>query len=239
MEMSKFQLYFQPKVNIQTNCIIGYEILLRIEDPFPRFPKKELEEIIENQKKHASFLMWFESKLIKYFNLFPTIIFSINFTPKQLLYPETQQLLTNIIDFREQVIIELTENEFAYFCPLKYISNEIIEKKLCHSLMLIKEKKYIISLDDVGAGRNSLERVESYLEYIDQIKFSLIKYNSKLIEDETIQLFLRSWNSFAKKNHLELIIEGIENQQTRTFLKTNKIYLQQGYFFGKPCKYIN
>jgi EAL domain-containing protein (putative c-di-GMP-specific phosphodiesterase class I) len=94
-------------------------------------------------------------------------------------------------------------------------------------------------LVDVGAGRNSLETVESYLEYIDQIKFSLIKYESKVVEDETIQLFLRSWNSFAKKNHLELIVEGIENKQTMIFLKSHGIYLQQGYFFGKPCKYIN
>lgn len=175
MEIDKFQLYFQPKVNVQTDCIIGYEVLLRNKEPLPYFPEDEFKEIIENQKKHALFLIWFESELIKKINLFPRVYFSINFTPRQLLYPEMHTFLTNLITFREYIIIELTEDKILYFCPLKYNNNELIEKQLCKSLSFIKKIRYKISLDDVGSGRNSLETVESYLEYIDQIKFSLVK----------------------------------------------------------------
>lgn len=238
MEMDKFQLYFQPKVNVKDNHIISYEILLRNKETFPYYPSSDMDEIIGNQEKHALFLSWFESQLINQLNLFPTLIYSINFTPKQLLYSETHTFLTNIITFKERVMIELTEDKIAYFCPIKYLNIEMIDQEIISSLSLVKEKGYNISLDDVGSGGNSLEKVENYLPYIDQIKFSLIKYNSRLIEDETIQLFLKGWNSLAQKNKIELVVEGIENQETMNFLLSNNIYLQQGYFFGKPSKYI-
>lgn len=103
---------------------------------------------------------------------------------------------------------------------------------------MIKEKGYTIALDDVGPGRNSLEKVKNYLIYIDQIKYSLVRYICKDIQDETNQLFLKAWNSFAKKNHLQFIVEGIEDEQTMEFLREQGIYLQQGYYFGKPSKNI-
>lgn len=236
--MDRFQLFFQPKVNIQDEKVIAYEILLRNKEESPSYPTSEMDIILNNQKEHALFLNWFEAEVANCLSLSPGVIFSINFSPKQLLYPETHIFLDHLIKFKEQVIIEITEDKIAFFNPAEFKNIKEIESNILHSFFLIKEKGYTIALDDVGSGRNSLEKVENYLIYIDQIKYSLVKYICKDIQDETNQLFLKAWNSFAKKNHLQFIVEGIEDEQTMEFLREQGIYLQQGYYFGKPSKNI-
>ena len=237
--MDTLQFYYQSKTNVQTNTVIGYEILLRNKEVNPYYPSFDMDTITADQEKHALFLEWFEIELKSQFQKFPNTMFSINLSPRQLLHPETHLFLTHMLHYRKNLIIEITEELITFFSTTNYHTIKEVEDKLCHSLSLIKEKGYKISLDDVGSGCNSLERVESYLSYIDQIKHSLVKNRCSDVKDETTQLFLKAWSSFAKKHHIELVVEGIEDKETMSFLSEQGIFLQQGYYLGKPCKYIN
>ena len=201
LEMDTLQFYYQSKTNVQTNTVIGYEILLRNKEVNPYYPSFDMDTITADQETHL--------------------------------------FLTHMLHHRKQLIIEITEELITFFSKTNYHTIKEVEDKLCHSLSLIKEKGYKISLDDVGSGCNSLERVESYLSYIDQIKHSLVKNRCSDVKDETTQLFLKAWSSFAKKHHIELVVEGIEDKETMSFLSEQGIFLQQGYYLGKPCKYIN
>ena len=236
--MNVFQFHFQPKVDVQNDHILGYEILLRNKLQCPYYPAILMEEIINNHQKHTLFLEWFQEELTELVLLFPTINFSINLAPKQLLYKETHLFLSAMQSFRDQLTIEITEVPILFVESAEFLDAEMIDKKLRSAMLSIKEKGYVISLDDVGSGQNSLEQALKYTEYINQIKFSLVKCVHRGLDEKTCKLFLKAWRNFAETYQLELIIEGIENQVTSDDLKEQGIHLQQGYHFGKPSKNI-
>lgn len=236
--MEAFQFHFQPKIDVQCNQILGYEILLRNTKQNPYYPAIVMEQIINDQQKHALFLEWFQFELTELLLIFPTLNFSINLAPKELLYKETHQFLSIMQSFKNQLTIEITEAPILFVNSAENLDSEIIDGYLSRAILSIKEKGYKLSLDDVGSGRNSLEQVMKYATYFNQIKFSLIKCVHSGMDDETCKLFLESWKSFADVNQLELIIEGIEDQITSDCIKEQGINLQQGYHFGKPSKSI-
>ena len=236
--MDIFQFHFQPKVDVQNDHILGYEILLRNKLQSPYYPASMMEEIINDQQKHTLFLEWFQEELTELVKLFPTVNFSFNLAPKQLLYRETHLFLSAMQSFRDQLTIEITESPILFVEQTEFLDAEMIDGYLKTALLSIKEKGYTLSLDDVGSGRNSLEQVLKYAEYIDQIKFSLIKCIHRGLDDETCQLFLVAWKNFAEIYELELVIEGIEDQMTSDEFNERGIHLQQGYHFGKPSKMI-
>lgn len=234
--MNEFQLYFQPKVDMQDNRIIGYEILLRNKETNPFYPAQKLEEIIYNKEKHSLYLNWFQEELEQLVQLFPTVIFSINFAPKQLFYPETHAFFTKLQPYAEQLIIEITEDVPLFVASIENMNSSIIEQRLQSIFTSIKEKGYDIALDDVDSGKNSLDEVLKYTSYLKQIKFSIVKCNKKNLKEETMHLFLGAWQKIAEDYELDFVIEGIENQQISETFNEQGIFLQQGYHFGKPSK---
>lgn len=234
--MKEFQLYFQPKVDMQDDRIIGYEILLRNKEKKPFYPAQKMEEIIYNKEKHSLYLNWFQEELEQLVQLFPTVTFSINFAPKQLFYPETHVFFTNLQPYAEQLIIEITEEIPLFVTSIENVSSSKIEQQLQSIFISIKEKGYNIALDDVGSGKNSLDEVLKYTSYLKQIKFSIVKCNKKNLKEETMHLFLDAWQRIAEDYQLDFIIEGIESQQASEDFKEQGIFLQQGYHFGRPSK---
>lgn len=236
--MDVFQLHFQPKVDTQKNQILGYEILLRNKTQYPYYPASDMEEIINDQQKHALFIEWFKKELTDLVMLFPTINFSINLAPRQLLYKETHLFLNEMQPFQKQLIIEITEAPILFVQSAEFLDTEMVDGHLERAILSIKEKGYTLSLDDVGSGRNSLDQALKYAQYINQIKFSIVKCVHQGMSEETCQLFLTAWKGFAETYQLELVIEGIEDQYMSECIKEQGISLQQGYHFGKPSKNI-
>ena len=228
------QLYYQPKINVDSNEIIGYEILLRNIDHPPYYPAAKMEKIYHNREKHSHFLVWLKKELTRVLQEYPSNSLSVNFSPRQLLYPETKQFFSEMRKFCDQLIVEITEDPILLDIT-EEISGKSIEDSVIAALAFIKELGYNISLDDVGTGQNSFERALEYVPYLSQIKFSIVnclKHNASL---EMIDYFLKAWHQFARENHLEIVIEGIEDQETSKMLVEKGMLLQQGYYFGKPA----
>lgn len=228
------QLYYQPKINVDSNEIIGYEILLRNIDHPPYYPAAKMEKIYHNREKHSHFLVWLKKELTRVLVENPSSSLSINFSPRQLLYPETKQFFSEMRKFCDQLIVEITEDPILLDIT-EEISGKSIEDSFIAALAFIKELGYNISLDDVGTGQNSFERALEYVPYLSQIKFSIVKCLKHNASLEMIDYFLKAWHQFARENHLEIVIEGIEDQETSKMLVEKGMLLQQGYYFGKPA----
>lgn len=236
--MDGFQFYFQPKVDRSENRIVGYEILLRNTEKNPYYPEKKMEKIIYNKEAHSYFLEWFQEELIRLLKLFPNVIFSVNFAPRQLLYPETHNFFKTFQPYVEQLIIEITEEAPMFSESIGKFSSEVLERQFQTTFASMKAMGYSISMDDVGSGKNSLDEVLKYTSYLTQIKFSIVKCNKKNLNKETLRHFLSAWKQVAVDYHLDFIIEGIEDHETSDEMKKYGIDIQQGYYFGKPSKYI-
>ncbi len=226
-----FQLFFQPKIDTQTNHLIGHEILLRNKSSQPVFPDTHFHSIIASKETHADFLHWFKKELLRLLATYSQHVFAINFYPEQLLYAETLDLLEELIDYRDVLIIEITEDIFS---P----SDRARENWLLMQIKKIDQMGFHVALDDVDSGQNSLERAASYAPYLNRIKFSYIKCLHDGVKPQTIFRFIEAWKDFTRENQLDFVIEGIENEQTSRQLKQMGLFLQQGYFFGKPSRQI-
>jgi EAL domain-containing protein (putative c-di-GMP-specific phosphodiesterase class I) len=91
------------------------------------------------------------------------------------------------------------------------------------------------SMDDFGTGYSSL----SYLRQlpIDEIKIdkSFISELNKL-EDEEDRCFVETIFAIAKNLRLNIVAEGIENEEQRKFLVDQKCNVLQGFYFSEPIK---
>lgn len=228
------QLYYQPKIDVFANEIVGYEILLRNKDHLPYYPAAKMEKIYHNREIHSHFLVWLKKELTRVLQEYPSNSLSVNFSPRQLLYPETKQFFSEMRKFCDQLIVEITEDPILLDIT-EEISGKSIEDSVIAVLAFIKELGYKISLDDVGTGQNSFERALEYVPYLNQIKFSIVKCLKHNASLEMIDYFLKAWHQFARENHLEIVIEGIEDQETSKMLVEKGMLLQQGYYFGKPA----
>lgn len=90
-----------------------------------------------------------------------------------------------------------------------------------------------IYIDDVGSD-NSYELVQHLLPYVDGVKFAmqnLRETNDTLMMRERIQF----WTDIAVKNHLDFILEGVENAEEIKYAHDElDIVYFQGYYFDKP-----
>lgn len=90
-----------------------------------------------------------------------------------------------------------------------------------------------INIDDVGSD-NSFEVVRDLLPYVDGVKFAMQNLrigNTQAKMRERIAF----WNEIAKDNHLEFILEGVENADEVAWAHDELVItLMQGYFFNKP-----
>ncbi|MCF0224327.1 MAG: bifunctional diguanylate cyclase/phosphodiesterase, partial [Fibrobacter sp.] len=90
-----------------------------------------------------------------------------------------------------------------------------------------------ISIDDFGTGYSSLS-------YLKQFPIHTLKMDKSFVDhvadDEEDAAFARMVVSIAKSLNLDLIAEGVENEDQLDFLKSEGCHLIQGYYFSRPLE---
>jgi len=222
-----FNLYYQPKIDIHTNRIMGCEGLIRLDDPndgmvYPNALIPVAEEsgliiplgrwIIDEAVRQLQ--AWQETPLAD-------MKLSINISGIQLNDDNFLPYLQNAVGKIDpsKLDIELTES----------ILMEQFEEKLM-ILEQIKAMGITLSLDDFGTGYSSLS-------YLKQIPFDTLKIDKSFIDDLTTQKnqsFVKMIIGIAKELHLAVVAEGVENEQQLQYLKQMKCEQYQGYFCSRP-----
>lgn len=218
-----FYLIYQPIVRIISDGeteSYEFEVLLRSKET-DRFPANEFNEIVTYDETNRIFLDWYERKLTEKALSFRGIYFSINFHPQQWEHPSTYIFLRNMAPLSNRLVIELTEH-LPTNMNMKYYEN---------AFEVMAQHGFLVAVDDVGSGMNSLSFLVNYVDYIYRLKFSLLHFRE--MKPAVIDSFLHSWNQFAKEYQKELVVEGVESQELSSKLFKQGINLQQGYLFGK------
>jgi EAL domain-containing protein (putative c-di-GMP-specific phosphodiesterase class I) len=161
----------------------------------------------------------------------PTTSFSLNIDPQELEYAETFTLFEELVEYKERLIIEITEK-----LPLQrnysYFSSMNIE-----ALKTIYQLGYQIALDDVGQGVNSLDNVIAVKDYIDIIKFSSLSFRRK-ISEESLHDIIVLFASIASHLEKTFVVEGIEDQEFASWLEENISCYHQGYLYSTPANIL-
>ncbi|MDD4781817.1 MAG: EAL domain-containing protein [Tissierellia bacterium] len=230
LKNNEFSLVYQPKINITTNEVIGVEALLRLN----KLSEKDLsiEQFIK-MAEDAGFIKdvskWVLNYAIQELKNFKEndlkIKISVNLSSMDLidetffLYAKDKIKLYDIDP--DLVEFELTE---------RIIIED--EEKVFKLLKKIKDFGIKISLDDYGAGYNSLKYILNYADTFDYMKIDKSFVDN--IFDDKNKLILKYMIDIARGLGIEVIAEGVEEQSQVEILKSIGCNIVQGYYFSKP-----
>ena len=227
LEEGHFQLFYQPKVDISSNKIVGCEALIRLIDPVHGLiPPDKFIYIAEENNFIIPLGEWIineGAKQLKAWENTPlqNLKLSINVSGVQFKDKNLINILKSAISNidRNKLEIELTES---------VLMSDFDEKlEMIHQF---KELGLRLSLDDFGTGYSSLS-------YLKQIPFDTLKIDKSFIDDlqnKKDQSFVNMIVTIADELKLDVVAEGVENREQLEYLKSMKCEQYQGYYCSKP-----
>ncbi len=225
-------MYFQPKLSLEENKIIGAEALIRWKaQGTPISPEIfiPLSEQLGLINEIGSFVI---DKTFEYVNTLGTLglgnlVISINLSAHQLMDPD-------FLDYIKESIKKHSINP-------SNITFEITETSLINNIteindmfLSLKELGFALSLDDFGTGYSSL----SYFSKLnlDEIKFDRT-FTQSLLQNEKNMIMLDSITDVTKKLGVNIVIEGVETIDQLHYVQALGCDFYQGYLYSKPVPF--
>lgn len=226
----KVELVYQPQIDVETEEIVGFEVLSRFSSgtlgvisPEIFIPLLEENGLIVKYgelmiEKAVEELKVFESVGLKNYKM------AINISAMQLNQPNFITFLKFILekyDIKDKSLeLEITES--------------LLIKNRKETNTILKEIRSIginISLDDFGTGYSSL----SYLMdlELDQLKIDK-SFINQLENDSTKENILESIINMAHVLSFDVVAEGVENKNQLEIIRSKKCNYVQGYYYYKP-----
>ena len=232
LDQEEFQLYFQPKMSIQTGKVEGMEALLRWHHPeggviYPSEFVPVAEEIGLIQQI-GEWVLLNACQQIKAWKRagFPPISIAVNLSGYQVNQPQWISKVQTILDRTgvdpQSIEMEITETVL--------MDNSDVALSNLHQL---NEMGIRISIDDFGTGYSSLSYLKRFPIHALKIDQSFIRGIGKLGKG-TDAVITRAIVSLAQALNLKTVAEGVEQVQEKTYLESIGCDDMQGYLFSKP-----
>ena len=225
-----FFLHYQPVFATTTGKIVGYEALIRWQDPdYGMIPPDKFIPIAEKGgliRKITSFVL---KQVAADFQDHPHLLkdayVSVNISVIDLMGEELLHNLKDILrerpELTERIELEITETYFIDNFDI--FSNKIRE---------LRAMGIRIAIDDFGTGFSSLEKLVS-------IKYDRIKIDrtfvQRIFESPQDLVILETIVSLSKRLELAITAEGVETAEQMELLQKLGIHTMQGYYLAKPA----
>jgi diguanylate cyclase (GGDEF)-like protein len=229
IQQQQIVVYYQPKVHLETQTVVGVEALVRWQHPLRGLimPGEFVPQIENTDLIHTLFKWvlnestrqwqrWYQQQL--------DLTIAVNVTARDLmnfdLVKEMQQALEKHDMPAHRIEVEITESS-ALYDPRRV-------KQLLSGLIALGIK---ISIDDYGTGYSSLL-------YLQQLSLHYLKIDQQFIRemhhDASSLAIVRSTLELAKNLNIEVIAEGIQAAVSLQQLKAMRCYGAQGFLFSAP-----
>ena len=230
IEQEKLHLNYQPIVDIQRGEIVGFEALVRWQDPILGFVSPAtFIPVAEDSGLIIPLGHWVLNQAIKQLREFQTIAgsdlhMSINVSTVQL--------------FESDFIEDLDALVQSYGCDDGTINLEITEsavmrdsERAIEMLHAIQSHNMRVHIDDFGTGYSSLG-------YLQKLPLNALKIDRCFINNiETNRdnrAIVRTILSLAQTLGLNAVAEGIEIREQLQILRDLGCQYAQGYYFARP-----
>jgi diguanylate cyclase (GGDEF)-like protein/PAS domain S-box-containing protein len=229
LKHNRFQLYYQPIVDANSEQIVYLEALIRLKasdgeiilpDNFIPFAEKSI--LIDKIGK------WVINEVCKTLRQWQDIGLSpkvkINISGHTFSFFNLDDQIAKMLDkyniSAEQLGIEITEDTLIdnYEEAIKIIRN-------------LKKTGINISIDDFGTGYSSISYLKKFpLDFI-KIDRSFIR---NITTEETDKKLVSAIIAIGKSLNLKVIAEGVETKEQLDYLRLVDCDYIQGYYFYKP-----
>ena len=228
LAQDELEIYFQPKIELNTLQIIGAECLLRWNHPldgliFPGALIKAAESynmmnelgywVLDQAFKAAAFLNSLDLRLKISVNMSPSQLYDLNFS-------------NNLKELAQKHEVELSQFELELTEDVA-LSNSILVKRQLSQIRLLGAT---IAIDDFGKGYSNLA-------YLRDIEIDCIKIDKSFImqidQSPVNRAIVEAGQLIANAANCELVAEGIESIQHLHILREIGVVSGQGFLFSK------
>lgn len=223
-------VYYQPQINLKTKQVCGLEALLRWKHPMlGMISPTEFIPLAEEVGLIVTIGEWILRAACQQNRQWQRLGFNdlkiaVNLSAQQLYQDNFVQLILNILEENE-----LNPNSLE----LEITETALIENTSQVRTILTDLQSFgiNITLDDFGTGYSSLI-------YLKQFAFDKLKLDRSFIQhlgkDEQDLAIVSAVMVLAEKFNLDVVAEGVENEQQLEILANLHCYNIQGYFYSKP-----
>lgn len=242
LERNEFELYYQPKIDLYTQTVAGFEALIRWNHPLAGvlgpaafIPLAErvgligqiTEWVINESCANIAHIkeLWSVSKsgiVIREGSQSTGVQTAINLSPRDLLNPHIVELIQHALEVHNvnphALEIEITESAL------------LGDTQTCLSVLNeIRSLGISIALDDFGTGYSSLGSLKD-------LPLTTVKLDRTFIRDIEVdtrsQKVLRSLVNLVKVLDYKLVAEGVEDGFQAEFLKNIGCEVVQGFYYA-------
>ncbi len=225
----QLQVYYQPKLYLETGKLLGAEALARMQNhqgqwvsPMEFIPLAEETGLIGELGQQV--LRQACEECLSWQQLGYQVPVSVNIAAAQfadpLLVKQISSLMTELQMPARLLELEVTESALM----LDVSKTQIM-------LSQLKAAGICISIDDFGTGYSSLSYLKKFQVDVLKIDKSFVH---EMLTDRGDMEIVKAVISLAQSMNLQLIAEGIELEAQKDKLQELGCQMGQGYFFSKP-----
>jgi diguanylate cyclase (GGDEF)-like protein/PAS domain S-box-containing protein len=232
IENDEFVLNYQPVISLHSEEIVGFEALVRWNHPIRGIiAPDDFLKIAEETGLILPIGRWVLSEacrqLSRWQQQFPnteSLVMNINLCARELeqkdLIPQIKAILQETGLKPECLKLEITESGLMHNAEAAV---ETVKK--------LREIGVFVSIDDFGTGYSSL----SYLHRlpIETLKVDRSFINRIEAQDEHSDI-IQTIVKLAASLGMEVVAEGVENEQQLNFLKDMNCEFGQGFYYSEP-----
>lgn len=226
----EFEIYLQPKYYIADRKLTGAEALIRWNHPewgllypdsfIPLFEKNgfitRLDQFVWDGV--GAILQKWKKKG------YPQIPISVNISRADIYNADLANILTAIVE-KYQIPVSLLHLEIT---ESAYTENPT---QIIATVGQLREKGFIIEMDDFGSGYSSLNMLNVMPIDILKLDKGIVQGEDGKLANQGILQFIMSLASFMK---LTVVAEGVETEEQLEQLRLLGCDCAQGYLFSKP-----
>ncbi len=232
LERGELKLFYQPKVDIIRNTIVGVEALLRWQRPGMGYiSPKDFIPIAEESGLIAPIGEWVLNTAFHQLKQwhetgFPELSMSVNLSSVQLARTGFESVLERALT-ESGINPALAELEVTENVAMKNI------EAAAATLEKLKTMGVTIAMDDFGTGYSSL----SYLRRlpIDTVKIDQ-SFVCEIPDNMEDVLIAQAIIAMAESLNMALVVEGIETVRQLNFFRQQGCRIAQGFLFSKPVE---
>ena len=226
LEEDRVVPYFQPIIDNQTEEIVKYECLARVEDDGEIISPAHFLEAARRSGLMSNLTRIMINKAFKIFSG-QNVAFSVNITNEDLLNK-------SFIDFLEaKQQLYTIDPKLVTFEILEDIIISDINREPLRNLQILKSMGYSLALDDFGSDRSNFNRLEALGVDFIKIDGQFIKGIHKNPRNQDI---VESIASMAQKIGIKVVAEFISTKEEFEMVRKLGVHYSQGFFFNAPLE---
>ena len=227
----EFKIYLQPKWDIENDCIVGAEALVRwikkdgsMIYPSDFIPLFESNGFIEKLDFHMLEMLCKRIRDIEEEGRYKLVPISVN----------QSRVLINNPDYVKNVEKVISR----YNTKVDYLEIEITEtvffdekNKMIEVVKQLKDLGLNLAMDDFGSGYSSLNILRD-------IPFDILKIDREFVSESVASqssiVIMQKIIEMAQGLHIKVICEGVETKEQIDILRKLGCTMVQGYYYDRP-----